>query len=196
MFLILTIISIIITASNSLNLQYDSKVNHYDYFVAHSQSIISFKSIAESNNICYLHKDSFIFYNSAMYKSKRLIKTKMLTNSNIYFTPSKNSVIDITQYQDLSLKINNSPLLKIRHCNSNLKIEVLNEESIILTNKPSLVNSNGFEIIPEKPSAPCVIECILLSQDSIQCYNPLNNEEYIIKQNDKFTCFLERKNLF
>lgn len=51
-----------------------------------------------------------------MYKSKALIKTKMLTNSNIYFTPSKHSTIDITQYQDFFLKIDNSPLLKIKCC--------------------------------------------------------------------------------
>lgn len=195
MFLIMTAISTVI-ASDNLNLQYKSKINLYDYFVAHSQSIISFKSVKESNNVCYVHKNSFIFYDFAMYKSKTLIKTKMLTNSNIYFTPSKHSTIDITQYQDISLKIDNSPLLKIKCCGSDLKIEVLNEKSIILTNKPSMVNSNAFEIIPEKPCVPCTIECILLSQDPIQCYDPLTDKEYIIKCNDKFTCFLEKENLF
>lgn len=46
---------------------------------------------------------------------------------------------------------------------SDLKIEVLNEKSIILTNKLSMINSNAFKIILEKPRVPCTIECVLLS---------------------------------
>lgn len=46
---------------------------------------------------------------------------------------------------------------------SDLKIEILNEKSIILTNKPLMINSNTFKIIPEKPRVLCTIECILLS---------------------------------